>query len=93
MTIKDILQKFDEKFYIAEFRNVFQKGNITRIFRDEVYPDDIKSFISSSFTSLIEDMEKEVNGLQKYTGGSSVEQKDFRIKLKDILSIIDKYKI
>lgn len=37
--------EFGKQFAIAEFVNVFQKGNVTRIFRDEVYPDEIKSFI------------------------------------------------
>lgn len=49
------IERFDEKFPIAYFHNIFQnKGE--SIFRDEVYPVDIKSFLADSHRRLIDEV-------------------------------------
>lgn len=44
--------------------------------------------IRISNNKILSAVEEEIEKLQKYTGGSSVEPKDIRVKLNDILKII-----
>lgn len=42
----------------------------------------------SKFDQLIKEKVDKIEELQKYTGGSSVEPKDVRVKLVDVLTIL-----
>jgi hypothetical protein len=44
--------------------------------------------LSLSRSTFLEEVRESINKLQKYTGGSSVEPKDIRVKLQDILSTL-----
>jgi len=44
--------------------------------------------VTSSLTQYSEKLMVEIEGLPKYTGGSSVEPKDIRVKLSDIQALL-----
>jgi len=86
--IEDSFGEFEEKFPVAEFYNIFQEKNY-RIFRDEVYPDDIKSHLSTTISNILSAIEAEVTesiGYGKF--GFSNEKGEVCIKLSDIQALL-----
>ena len=78
-----IIENF-KKVYVTAYADILseellQSGN-------EWFEHFLLSALAQQQKEIIEEVENGVNKLQKYTGGSSVEPKDIRIKLSDILS-------